>query len=914
MYEAKLGSACLFLMCLALLSVASGGGAGEVTVPEATTVYHTPGKKRCHVVGCRRLTKDPKELEAMTRMTLAEAEAKGISPCSRCPVPAAKPAGGAKTADAATAADAASSNMVAYYVEGKKRCHVVGCRRLTTDPEELAKMKKTTLAEAEAMGLPRCSRCPGSTTPRAENAKDGADTVAGDTVAYYVEGKKRCHIVGCRRLTTDPEELAKMKKTTLAQAEAMGLPPCSRCPGSTTPGKGNPGGGKSGLPESWVNPPREDVRRAEFKPDPRSPLVSLGADGKLVYTPYTDKGDRIIDFSYAGFKQSEEPIPAVPTVVTLAPPAGEAKPQGKMKYPVGINSHRLIQEALNKVAAREPDADGFRGAVLLKRGTWHLNGGLQVRSGVVLRGEGDGEDGTVLLFTIPEGNGVGVQLGDGGGTKTTDWTFLTGTVSQETNEAGKEQFFLTLDDGSKFGMRTPRGDAGWKLDDYVGQKVTLKFSIVISTQGLSRNVTLRKTFPYEVQAVKPGQAVPAPHPELVLPGQDEEARTVDAPAVKITDAYIPSGSNQVTVADAGAFRAGDTVKVVKTTNEKWIEVLGVGERLRHIRGGKEGAGKRPWGPGAYGHERRITAVEDNTLTLDVMLPQSIDAEHGGGTVQKIAPSAKASLCGVEHLRIVSNYDASVTSNDKSANYGNLKNGVGMDCVDSWVRNCTVLHVWFAAVTPGSSAYSTVRDCKGLQPVGPVRGGKRYTYSIGGGTGILVYNCYAEDGRHDFAVGARTSGPNAFVKCTALRGGQSEPHHRWGVGTLYDSITLKESGSIAAINRGDSGSGHGWAAANTVIWNCAAQNIVVFDPETEGENNFAIGYTGPRQDEYSTDGLKYANTRAGYWGTPQEGVYYGYALMGNGYIESPDKPVSPGSLFEQQLIGRIGKAQAQAVLE
>jgi hypothetical protein len=135
-----------------------------------------------------------------------------------------------------------------------------------------------------------------------------------------------------------------------------------------------------------------------------------------------------------------------------------------------------------------------------------------------------------------------------------------------------------------------------------------------------------------------------------------------------------------------------------------------------------------------------------------------------------------------------------------------------------------------------------------------------------------------------------------------------------VGGLWDNITTTDGGSLASINRGDSGSGHGWAGANCVFWNCDSSNITVFDPETEGENNFAIGYTGDLNREFNGGGLHYANTRSGYWGTPQEGKFYGYALMGSGHIESPDAPVEPGSLFKAQLIERIGREAAEAVLE
>src|SRR5262249_26353130 len=52
------------------------------------------------------------------------------------------------------------------------------------------------------------------------------------------------------------------------------------------------------------------------------------------------------------------------------------------------------------VSAMEPDADGFRGAVLLKAGVYEVAGSLNINaSGVVLRGEGDDSSGTVIKAT-----------------------------------------------------------------------------------------------------------------------------------------------------------------------------------------------------------------------------------------------------------------------------------------------------------------------------------------------------------------------------------------------------------------------------------------------------------------------------------------------------------------------------------
>jgi hypothetical protein len=565
------------------------------------------------------------------------------------------------------------------------------------------------------------------------------------------------------------------------------------------------------LPESWVNPPPdpEDVLTYPFEPNPLKPLVSMGPDGKLVYKPYSDKGDRVLDWSKTGYMQSSVPIPNVPVRDTMFPLSVETTRLGNLAYPMGPDNRSGIQEALYGIWQLQPDADGNKGALLLKAGTYYIYGSLYIPPGVVLRGEGDDENGTILIFRSANGGGNAIIMGQG--------------------------------------------------------------SIVNNWSS----------------------------------------------TVRITDDYVPSGSYEVTVTDASAFQPGVFVYIRKTVNQQWIDDLGVGERLRHIRGGEEGLYKNPWTPDSYQvmHLRQITAINGNMISLDVMMPQSIAGIHGGGEVLKTDISSLSANCGVESICVVSNYDTTVKDTGKDENFYNYGNGISIsNTMDSWVRNVTVKHTYFAAVAVGDGTRQiTVRDVKSLAPVGPKRGGFRYPYNLGGGTGHLVYNCYSEDARHDFAGGSRAMGPFAFVNSTAVRGGQSEPHHRWGVGFLFDHITTKD-GSIAAINRGDSGSGHGWAGANCVIWNCDAPNIVVFDPETEGENNFAIGYSGEQTEGFSTDGLWYANTRAGYWGTPQEGKFYGHALMGNGYIESPTAPVEPGSLFVQQLIERIGLDQAMYVLD
>jgi hypothetical protein len=121
-------------------------------------------------------------------------------------------------------------------------------------------------------------------------------------------------------------------------------------------------------------------------------LVYPGEDGKLVYvkhanTQETNPENIIIDYSHCGYMGGGVVIPLVDVKATVYPQFGDDR--------------KRIQDAIDYVSGLEPDENGFRGAVLLKAGTYDLSvpneDALQIRaSGVILRGEGQGFDGTIL--------------------------------------------------------------------------------------------------------------------------------------------------------------------------------------------------------------------------------------------------------------------------------------------------------------------------------------------------------------------------------------------------------------------------------------------------------------------------------------------------------------------------------------
>jgi hypothetical protein len=111
--------------------------------------------------------------------------------------------------------------------------------------------------------------------------------------------------------------------------------------------------------------------------------VLVAADGRLIY--HRDElGNLIPDFSHCGYAGAERTIPDVPVQIVVAPAAGD--------------DGARIQSAIDRLAQLPLDEGGFRGAVLLAAGRFEVAGQLRISaSGIVLRGSGAGESGTIVV-------------------------------------------------------------------------------------------------------------------------------------------------------------------------------------------------------------------------------------------------------------------------------------------------------------------------------------------------------------------------------------------------------------------------------------------------------------------------------------------------------------------------------------
>ncbi len=468
---------------------------------------------------------------------------------------------------------------------------------------------------------------------------------------------------------------------------------------------------------------------------------SPAADGTPFLQP-DERGNRIPDFSNCGYGGGGVELPVVPVREKVAPLPGDAA--------------AVIQAAIDKVSAMAIGRDGFRGAVLLARGTYRIASSVEIHaSGVVLRGEGDAETGTTLIAT-------------GAGQRT-----------------------------------------------------------LIEVAGSGNHRELKNT------------------------------------RRAIVDDYIPVGARSFHLNSTAGLKIGSRLIVYRPSTAEWIHALGM-DRIPPSKVQKT----KQWTAGSKDLEfdRVVTAIDGQKITLDAPIVCALDCRYGGGSVFEYDFPGRIEHVGVENIRGVSEF-RSPTDEDHGWVF------VGMQAIENgWVRNVTAEHFGFSAVRLSRGAkWITVGDCRCLDPISQISGGRRYSFDLDGGELTLWQRCFARNGRHDFVTGSLVAGPSAFVDCTAEQAhADAGPHHRWAVGILYDNV--KTDGGLNARNRGNSGTGHGWAGANQVFWNCTAGEMICENPPTA--DNWAIGCT--------------AKTH-----------------RGNGRWESVGEPVTPSSLYRAQLAARLG---------
>lgn len=307
---------------------------------------------------------------------------------------------------------------------------------------------------------------------------------------------------------------------------------------------------------------------------------------------------------------------------------------------------------------------------------------------------------------------------------------------------------------------------------------------------------------------------------------------VEGSRVRITDTFVPVGATSFEVDRAEGFQPGDRIILFRSGTTQWIHDLQM-DRI------KERPGTRQWGAKEYdlSYEREVVKVEGKRIWIDNPVVMQMDARYGGGAIYKYRFDGRIQEVGIMNLCLESEFE-----DYEDVNHGWV--GVLFDKVENcWAGNLTCRYFGYAAVSCGTFAKNvTVTDCRCFSSKSVITGGWRYSFNNNGQQNLFM-NCQATEGRHDFVTGARVCGPNVFYNCTASQTyADIGPHHRWASGTLYDNIIT--DGEINVQDRGNWGSGHGWAGVTQVLWNCRAKAATVQSPWVSGDN-YCFGLKGEK---------------------------------------------------------------------
>ncbi len=456
-----------------------------------------------------------------------------------------------------------------------------------------------------------------------------------------------------------------------------------------------------------------------------SQAVGVDPLGRLTYAVDAE-GNRIPDFSYAGYRNSDHPIPDLPVVLNVEPILGD-------------NTANL-QTAINNMAAMPLNGDGFRGAVLLGPGIYRISGTLLLNvSGVVLRGSGDGPDSTQHTILIATGDSLTqTSVVVAGGGSDTKWS----------NQAA----------------------------------------------GTLTNITTDTVF---------------------------------------------VGSRSFDVANGSLFAAGDNIIITHPCTDAWLQAVNYG-------GTASDAG---WTVNTQPilYNRRIVSVDGNRLTIDAPVFTTLVRALSQSTVYRYTRSGLRTQIGIEDLRI-DIAAPGVTTDPNGNERDHAWHGIWLKQIeDAWVRRCTILHFGQSGIITSTATRVTIDSLAALDPVSIITGERRYNFNTYTASQLILFRaCRARHGRHDFVSnGSSWVSGCVFVDCMSEdTHAPTEGHRRWSQGLLFDNLTFVtpvEDGYVLGLyNRGDMGTGHGWASVHSVAWNCSAPGraFVVQKPPTA--QNYAIG--------------------------------------------------------------------------
>lgn len=336
------------------------------------------------------------------------------------------------------------------------------------------------------------------------------------------------------------------------------------------------------------------------------------------------------------------------------------------------------------------------------------------------------------------------------------------------------------------------------------------------------NTILRRTGTSQAALIRAGKS------------DDQFKSEVAGTRSQITTDRVTVGSHRFTVDHPEYYHVGDAVVIWQPSTQAWLDAVD--------RGGVTDSNY--WRPGEIDirYHRYVTAISGNTLTVDAPVFNHLDRALSQSYVYRYDAAHIVTELGIEKLQIdiVTAGETSEDHCEDAITFTGAEN--------SWIRDCTMKHFWHAGVQWEGSTRCTAERCRAVDPNSIVTGGRRYNFSMYHAQLILVRDSFASYARHAFVCNGTSldSGIVFLDDITDHSITSSEGHRRWSTGLLYDNIVATNRGGtdvLGLYNRGTYGTGHGWAAANSVAWNCDVAGGRIYLQQPPTAQNYAIGCSG-----------------------------------------------------------------------
>jgi hypothetical protein len=309
---------------------------------------------------------------------------------------------------------------------------------------------------------------------------------------------------------------------------------------------------------------------------------------------------------------------------------------------------------------------------------------------------------------------------------------------------------------------------------------------------------------------------------LIVAGASRQP--VTGAGVAVADEVAPAGALTLKLSSTAGLRQGDRVVLTRPSTKAWIRDLGM-DALP----GTFASLRYHWPAGSRDlvWDRTIVAIDEAgaRVTLDAPITTALEQRYGGARLAKVSADAPLRQIGIERLAIDSEYDRANPRDEEHA-----WDGIVLDHVeDAWVREVSGRHLVSSLVRVGPRARRvTVEHVSNAEPVGEPGGYRRLSFLVEGQQ-VLVQHCAADAGMNDFAIGFLAAGPNVFRDCRATHAlGASGSFESWASGVLYEDVRVDGEGLRLSFDP-HRAQGGGWTAANAVVWNSRAAEIVAAGP-------------------------------------------------------------------------------------